>query len=262
MSKTLSVDHGRGGVATLILNRPRAHNALDGDLVARLSESLDELGADASVRVVVLAAAGQSFCAGADLAAMRDAGYGARYLSEATALAKLMGKLAGLPKPTVAAVQGPAFGGGVGLVAACDIAIAASSATFSLTEVRLGLIPVVIAPYLIRAMGARQTRRLALTAEKISAEEGKRLGLVHDVVPASQLVETCDRQSASLACGGPEAVTGIKDLISWLEGGAVGRDIAEETARRLSNARASDEGREGVAAFLEKRRPRWLVKGS
>ncbi len=262
MSETLTVEYRQDGVATLTLNRLRAHNALDRDLVALLIESLDKLGADATIRVVVLAALGASFCAGADLAAMRDAGRETRFLSESKALATLMGRLAGLPKPTVAMVQGPAFGGGVGLVAACDIAIAVSTATFSLTEVRLGLIPAVIAPYLIRAMGARQTRRFALTAQKISADEAKRLGLVHDVVPSTKLVETCERVSASLARGGPEAVARIKDLLTWLEGGAANTDVAEETARRFSEARASDEGHEGVAAFLEKRQPRWRIKDS
>ena len=254
MSEILTVARGHGGVATLTLNRPEAHNALNGELVGHLIESFRQVGADENVRAVVLAAVGKSFCAGADLAGMRNAGRGESYLAEAKALAVLMSELAGLPKPMVAVVQGPAYGGGIGLIAACDVAIAVDTATFALSEVRLGLIPAVIAPYVVRAIGARQTRRLALTAETISAEAAKDLGLIHHVVAAGELAAERDRQLAALARAGPKAVVGIKELIDWLDG--MNSDMADETARRLSQALASEEGREGIAAFLEKRRPR------
>ena len=178
-----------GGVATLTLNRPEVHNAFDDALIARLTDALSDVGADADVRVVVLAGRGKSFCAGADLAHMKKAaGFSeAENIADAQALARLLMVLGGMPKPTVALVQGPAYGGGVGLVSACDIAIAAERASFALTEVRLGLIPAVISPFVVRAIGESQSRRFMLTGERFSAETALRIGLVHEVVPADGL---------------------------------------------------------------------------
>jgi methylglutaconyl-CoA hydratase len=246
-------------VVTLRLDRPALHNAFDETLIAALTDALRRVEADAQVRVVVLAAAGKSFSAGADLNWMRRmAGYSAaENEADARRLATLMQVLHGLAKPTVARVQGAAYGGGVGLVACCDIAVAAEEAQFALTEVRLGLIPAVISPYVVAAIGPRAARRYFLTGERFGAAEAARLGLVHRVVPAAELDGALAALLAILAEGGPQAQRDAKALIAAVSGRAIDRPLVEETVQRIAAIRAGAEGREGVAAFLEKRPPAW-----
>ncbi len=247
------------GVAWVTLTRPEVHNAFDDTLIAELSAVLGGFASDERVRAVVLGAQGRSFSAGADLNWMqRMAGYSEREnLDDARALAELMRRLYELPKPTLALVQGPTYGGGVGLVACCDIAIAAETANFCFSEVRLGLIPAAIGPYVIAAMGARAVRRYFLTAETFSAREAMRFGLVHDVVPDEALRDIGRRVIKALLRGGPNAQVAAKDLILTISGRPLD-DLAEETAKRIARLRVSEEGREGIAAFLEKRKPGWL----
>ncbi len=247
------------GVAWVTLTRPEVHNAFDDTLIAELSAVLGGFASDERVRAVVLGAQGRSFSAGADLNWMqRMAGYSEREnLDDARALADLMRRLYELPKPTLALVQGPTYGGGVGLVACCDIAIAAETAHFCFSEVRLGLIPAVIGPYVIAAMGERAVRRYFLTAETFSAREAMRFGLVHDVVPDEALRDIGRRVIKALLRGGPNAQVAAKDLILTICGRSLD-DLAGETAKRIAGLRVSEEGREGIAAFLEKRKPTWL----
>lgn len=252
----LSVD--AQGRATVTLNRPELHNAFDDALIARLTEALEAVGGRSDVRAVVLAAQGKSFSAGADLGWMRRmAGYSTtENRADAERLARLLHVLDALPKPTVARVQGAAIGGGVGLVAACDVAVAAEGAVFALSEVRLGLIPAVISPYVIGAIGPRQARRYMLTAERFDAAEAQRIGLVHACVPAARLDETVDGIVAALLLGGPEAVRESK-MLAREAGGSPDDAVRADTAARIARLRASPEGKEGVSAFLEKRKPRW-----
>ena len=247
------------GVAWVTLTRPEVHNAFDDTLIAELSAVLGGFASDERVRAVVLGAQGRSFSAGADLNWMqRMAGYSEREnLDDALSLAALMRRLYELPKPTLALVQGSTYGGGVGLVACCDIAIAAETANFCFSEVRLGLIPAAIGPYVIAAMGERAVRRYFLTAETFSAREAMRFGLVHDVVPDEALRDIGRRVIKALLRGGPNAQVAAKDLILTIAGRSLD-DLSEETAKRIARLRVSEEGREGIAAFLEKRKPGWL----
>lgn len=249
----------RDGVATLRMNRPEVHNAFDDALIAALTAELRRLDAAQDVRVIVLAANGKSFSAGADLNWMRRM---AKYsqqenLRDAMALAGLMRTLDGVKKPTVARVQGAAFGGGVGLVACCDIAIASTQAAFSLSEVRLGLIPSVISPYVIAAIGEREARRYFLTAERFDAMEARRIGLVHDVVDSGVLDETVASIAGQLLKGGPKALASAKKLIADVSRRLMDDALAAETARRIAAIRVESEGQEGLAAFLDKREPNW-----
>jgi methylglutaconyl-CoA hydratase len=228
-------------------------------LIAGLTRKLQALGADDGVRVVVLTGAGRSFSAGADLNWMRrTATYGeAENLADARALAGLMRTLNELAKPTVARVNGAALGGGTGLVACCDIVVASERATFGTTEVRLGLIPSVIGPYVLAAVGPRQARRLMLTGERISAAEAARLGLVHEVVADEELDAAVERILGELLKGGPAALTAAKRLVRDLAGRPIDPDLIDDTARRIAALRVTPEAREGVGAFLEKRTPGW-----
>jgi methylglutaconyl-CoA hydratase len=252
-----------GPVARLTLNRPERHNAFDDTLIAALDSALATLAADNAVRVVLLAAAGKSFSAGADLNWMRRmAGYSdAENRADAERLAALLGGLDRLAKPTVALVQGAAIGGGVGLVAACDIAIASEAALFALSEVRLGLIPSVISPYVVAAIGARASRRYMLTAERFDAAEALRLGLVHQVVAADALEDAARAAVRHLLAGGPAAIAESKALVRDVDRPLTDAIVAD-TAARIARLRASPEGREGVSAFLEKRKPAWTGDGS
>lgn len=247
------------GVARVTLARPEKHNAFDAETITGLTNAFTALAASPTVRVIVLQAEGPSFSAGADLDWMREqANYDdARNLADARKLAGLMRVLNTLPKPTIARVQGPAYGGGVGLVAACDIAIATNHAVFSLTEVKLGLIPSVISPYVIAAIGPRAARRLFLTAERIDAAEARRLGLVHEVVPAADIDKRIDEILTYLLGNGPEAMAAAKDLVFAVSDRPVDDALVEETARRIAYRRANAEGKEGIEAFLAKRKPSW-----
>ena len=248
-----------GGVARLVLNRPEVHNAFNDALIAELTAALKRLEQDPEVRAVLLAAEGKSFSAGADLNWMkRMAGYSTEEnRADARGLAGLMRTLNDLAKPTIALVQGAAYGGGVGLVACCDIAIAATRASFCLSEVKLGLIPAVISPYVIAAIGARASRRYFLTAERFDAEAALRLGLVQEVVAPEELEAAGRRVLDALLAGGPEAQAAAKRLVRDMAGRPVDDALVEETARRIAEVRAGAEAREGVSAFLEKRRARF-----
>ena len=256
----LKVD--QAGRATVTLARPERHNAFDEAVIAELTAIFGQLAADAGVRAVVLAAQGASFSAGADLGWMqRVAGYSdADNRRDALGLAHMLRAIDGCPKPVVALVQGAAYGGGVGLIAACDIAIAVDTATFALTEVRLGLIPAVISPYVVAAIGLRACRRYFLTGERLPAAEALRLGLVHEIVPAAGLAEAAERVLAALAAGGPQAQAAAKQLLRGVAHKVPGEELDQWTAGRIATARASPEGREGVAAFLDKRSPAWRAR--
>jgi methylglutaconyl-CoA hydratase len=247
------------GVATLTLNRPERHNAFDEAIVARLTGALRKLAEDDAIRVLVIRGAGRSFSAGGDIEWMRRMS-GASFednLNDARALAEMMGLLDNFPKPTIAFVHGAAYGGGVGIVACCDIAIATERATFCLSEARLGIIPAIIGPFVIRAIGARQARRLMLTAETISAARARSIGLVHEAAPeetASELLAGI--VDALLRCA-PGAQKQAKIFIARDAGRTIDEGLAQDSAHLLALLRASGEGREGLSAFLEKRVPKW-----
>jgi methylglutaconyl-CoA hydratase len=255
MSRLLKERQGK--VARLILNRPERHNAFDEALIEELTQAIDEAENDPSVRVLVLAANGKSFSAGADLDWMRRmAAYSEEEnLADANRLALLLQRLNFIPKPTVAAVQGAALGGGVGLVAACDIAIGAAQAVFGLTEVRIGLIPATIGPYVVQAIGERAARRYFLTGERFDAATARELGLLHEV--AEDLEAAVARHVEALLLGGPEALAATKKLIRRVGRGPINAAMIEDTAARIARARAGGEAREGIAAFFEKRKPGW-----
>lgn len=246
-------------VARITMARPAIHNAFDDVLIAKLGQMLVQVGDDDAVRVVVLAGEGKSFSAGADLGWMqRMADYSdAENLEDARQLAEVMRLLNELPKPTIARVHGAAIGGGVGLVAACDIALASPRALFCLSEVRLGLIPSVISPYVVEAIGPRAARRYFQTAERFDAETACALGLVHEVVPEADLDTRLAEYLDLLRQNGPKAMAASKDLIRRVQAGGIDAAMIDDTAKRIADIRATDEGREGVAAFLEKRRPVW-----
>lgn len=248
------------GRATLTLNRPEVHNAFDDLLIAEMITALKTLAADPQVRLVCLAATGKSFSAGADLGWMRRmADYTpAENLADSMALAELMDTLNSLPKPTIALVQGAAFGGGVGLVATCDLVLATPKASFCLSEVKLGLIPAVISPYVVAAIGTRAARRYCISAERFDAERAQQLGLVHEIVPADELAQEADRLTRLLLKNGPQSMAAAKQLVSYVSNHPLNSELIAETARRIADTRASDEGREGLSAFLEKRNPEWI----
>ncbi len=246
-------------VATIRMNRPDVHNAFDDILIAALTAELRRLDQLPEARVIVLAANGKSFSAGADLNWMRRMAKYSREenLRDAMALAGLMRTLDSVKKPTVARVQGAAFGGGVGLVACCDIAIASTQAAFSLSEVRLGLIPSVISPYVIAAIGERAARRYFLTAERFDAVEARRIGLVHEVVDSGVLDESVAIIVGQLLKGGPQSLAAAKKLIADVSRRPMDDALSAETARRIAAIRVESEGQEGLAAFFEKRKPDW-----
>lgn len=251
-----------GGVARLTLARPEIHNAFDDTVIAAFSEALDRVANDAAVRVVIVAGEGKSFSAGADLEWMRRmADYGeAENLADARALAAMLRALNELPKPTIARVQGAAFGGGVGLVACCDIAVASQTAIFCLSEARLGLTPSTIGPYVVAAMGAHNARRYFLTAERFDGAAAERAGLVHMVTAPDQLDSTIDGLVETLLQNGPAAMAECKGLIRNVARGPVDEAMIEGTAQHIARVRASAEGREGIRAFLEKTVPAWQNK--
>ncbi len=251
------------GRATITMNRPELHNAFNESLVANMTASLRQLDRNPAVRLVVLAANGKSFSAGADLNDMRRMADNSREqnLADAKGIAELMRTLNAISKPTVALVQGAAYGGGVGLTSCCDIAIATERATFCVSEVKLGLIPAVISPYVLAAIGARAARRYFATAEIITAGEAYRLGLVHEVVADEQeLAAVSERVTAQLLKNGPSAMAAAKKLIATVSGRPVDDNLIADTAALMADRRASTECREGLSAFLEKRSPAW-VKG-
>ena len=254
--------HRDGPVARLRMTRAQVHNAFDAGLIAALTAALGEIAADASVRVLVLEAEGPSFSAGADLNWMRGmaAASEAENREDSLALARLMRALDELPKPTIARVQGAAFGGGVGLVACCDIAIATSEAKFGLTESRLGLLPAVISPYVIAAIGSRHARRYFASAEIFDAAEALRIGLLHQVVPAEQLDAAVQCQIDLLLKAGPIASASAKKLVRDVCAHADGAKHDADNAALIAKLRVSPEGQEGLSAFLDKRKPNWIAE--
>lgn len=252
------------GVATVTLNRPEKHNAFDVATLKALRDILQRHGSDPAVRVVVVTGAGKTFCSGADLSEMRAliGASEADNLRDALHLTDLLGVLNELPKPTVARVNGNAFGGAVGLIACCDIAIAHRDARLGLTEVRLGLAPAAISPYVVAAIGVRQARRYFQTAELIGMQDAQRLGLVHEIAAAEELDAAVESIVATLLKGGPQAQREAKELVAEVAG-ADGRPEAalrRSTAQRLARLRVSGEGQEGMTAFLEKRPAQWLPR--
>ena len=251
----------QGPIGLVTMNRPERHNAFDDELIRSLTEALRSMEAEDGIRIVVLSGAGRSFSAGADLNWMRRmAGFSKdENQRDAMGLGALMRTLAHLRKPTIARVQGAAYGGGVGLVACCDIAVAAQEATFALSEAKLGLIPAVISPYVIAAIGERAARRYFVTAERFDAAEAWRLGLVHELAATEgDLDEKVGLVVDALLACGPVAQREAKELIRAVAGKPVTSELIQDTAERIAKIRSSPEGREGVAAFLEKRRPAWV----
>ena len=261
MSETLQ-KQSDGAVLRLRLDRPTLHNAFDATLIATLTDALAEAGTDASVRVVVVEGSGASFSAGADLNWMRGMASAseAENRVDALALARLMRTLDELPKPTIARVQGAAFGGGVGLVACCDIAIGVPEAKFGLTESKLGLLPAVISPYVIAAIGARQARRWFATAEIFDAATALQIGLLHQVVPAGQLDAAVQRQIELLLKAGPVATATAKSLVRQVAASSDRDALDTGNAGLIARLRVSAEGQEGLSAFLDKRPPTWITK--
>ncbi|MCW3479274.1 enoyl-CoA hydratase/isomerase family protein [Neisseriaceae bacterium JH1-16] len=247
------------GVATITLARPELHNAFDDKLIAALTAHLEQLAADPAVRVVVFGAEGRSFSAGADLNWMRRvAGYSEEEnVQDAMTLATLMHTLDSFPKPTVARVQGAAFGGGVGLVACCDVVIASERASFCLSEVKLGLTPATISPYVVAKIGVSAARRYFLTAERFDADTACRLGLVHEVTTEDLLDDVVEGLVGDLLNNGPQAMREAKKLIADVAWQEADTALLTDTARRIAKLRGSAEGREGLSAFLDKRRPHW-----
>jgi methylglutaconyl-CoA hydratase len=252
-------DIGDDGIARLVLTNSDRRNALDPETIGELHTALNGLASDDRVRVLMLCATGPVFCAGANLDWMRHAAELEREenVKDAAELAALLDSLYRLPKPTIAVVQGPAYGGGLGLIACCDIALAAETAKFALTEVRLGLVPSVISPYIALAMGIRQALRLSLTGETFTARQALELGILHEVVPDELLTDHAQRTAVRIRKGGPCALERAKALFQDMAAGVVDEDLTARTVDILSEVRAGEEAREGISAFFEKRRPSW-----
>ena len=250
-----------GGVLRLTLDRPEKSNAFDDQVIAELTAAFVDASNDPGVRVVVLAASGKYFSAGGDLGWMqRMATYTHdENLGDARALARLMKSIDLCPKPTIARVQGSAFAGATGLIACCDISIAVPAAQFAITEVRLGLIPAVISPYIVRAIGVRHARRWSLTAERFSSVQAKEMGLIHEIAEPENLDAVVQQHIDAILLASPAALGETKSLLAHVDQ-PLSDDVIEETARRIARLRASPEGREGVTAFLEKRLPAWRSK--
>jgi len=248
------------GRATVTLQRPKMHNAFDEALIAALHDAFTQLGENDDVRCIVLAAERRSFSAGADLNWMKRMSTYTheQNLGDANALAAMLHAITTCPKPTIAAVQGPCYGGGVGLAATCDMAIASEEAAFSLSEVKLGLIPATIAPYVVAGMGERIAHRYFLSGERFDAIKAYEIGFVHDVVPMGELDAAVDDLVATLLKNGPAAMAASKALIFAVANKPVDQGVLDDTAKRIADIRGTDEGKEGIAAFLEKRKPNWI----
>ncbi len=258
--ETITLEIDPRGVAALTLNRPEVHNAVNETLIGELHDAVSGLSANQDARVIVLCGAGKSFSAGADLNWMKKASAYSIAENEADAmrLSDMLQALNSLPKPVLALVQGAAMGGGIGLVACADIAVAVRSAKFALTEVRLGLIPATIAPFVVAAIGQRQARRFFLTGERFGGETAREIGLVHDLVDDEAALDARGQEIiADLLAAGPQALNAAKKLVFAVAGREVSEDLRRNTAERIAARRDSDEGREGITAFLEKREPRW-----
>ncbi|MGD9774843.1 enoyl-CoA hydratase/isomerase family protein [Diaphorobacter sp.] len=250
----------QGTVAAVTLSRPEVRNAFNDEVITELTQAFVQLGGDPLVRAIVLRAEGPAFCAGADLNWMRRMADYTRdeNLADAAKLAEMLRVIYACPKPTVARVQGDVYAGGIGLVAACDMAVAVDTAGFCLSEVKIGLIPATISPYVIRAMGARAAHRYFLTAERFDAAEALRIGFVHEVVGAERLDARVDELLKALTSASPNAVGACKQLVHDVAGQGIDAALIAATVQGIADIRASDEGREGVQSFLQKRKPSWL----
>ena len=260
--KTLTITRRSPAVAQITMSRPEVFNAFDETMIAELDLAFARLAEDADVRVIVLAGTGKHFSAGAVLEWMQRASAASLEwnVEDARRFAAMLHRIQRCPKPTVARVQGAALGGGVGLVCACDIAIAADNASFSVSEARFGILPAVIGPYVTNAVGKRQALRLALTTTRIGATEALSIGLVQQVVRADRHDAAIDAVVAELLAGGPNAQREIKQLFAQLEVGPIGAEVRELTAQTISRVRGTDEAREGFAAFLGKRPANWIAQ--
>lgn len=248
-----------GAVARVYLNRPELRNAFNDAVIAELTQAFRTLGADASLRAIVLGGHGKAFCAGADLNWMRAIGHYSweQNKADAEGLAEMLWTVYSCPLPVVGRIQGDCYAGGLGLAAACDVLVAAEGVHFCLSEARLGLLPATIGPYVVRALGEQASRRYFVTAERFSAAEAHRLGFVHERVAAEALDAKVDEIAATLVANGPAAVKACKQLVHDVAGQPITAALREDTARRIADIRASDEGRAGVQAFLHKRNPPW-----
>ena len=251
------------GVATVTLSRPDVRNAFNDEVIRELTGAVVEYGERPEVRCIVLAGKGPAFCAGADLNWMkRMANYTYdENVEDARALANMLRVLYRCPKPTIARVHGDTYAGGMGLVAACDIAVSADTANYCLSEVKLGLIPATISPYVIRAMGARAAHRYFLTAERFGAAEALRIGFVHEVVPAAELDVRVNAIAQSLLAAGPGALKACKELVQDVAGREIDHVLVERTVKGIADIRVTEEGRDGIQSFLGKRKPSWLASG-
>ena len=258
MTHTLDI-RIEGRVARVYLNRPEVRNAFNDSVIAELTEAFARLGADPGLRAIVLGGHGKAFCAGADLNWMKSmAGYDwDQNRADAQRLAEMLWTVYSCPLPVVGRLQGDCYAGGMGLAATCDVLVAADGVHFCLSEARLGLLPATISPYVIRAMGEQQARRWFITAERFSAAQAQEMGLVHACVSAEALDETVDGIVEALVANGPAAVKSCKRLVQDVAGRELSPELRAETARRIADIRASDEGREGVQAFLQRREPAW-----
>ncbi|MDB5742621.1 MAG: Enoyl-CoA hydratase/isomerase [Polaromonas sp.] len=250
-----------GAVLTLTLSRPDIRNAFNDEVIAEITAAFQDAASRAEVRAVVLAATGPAFCAGADLNWMRRmAGYSRdENLLDAAKLAEMLRVMYECPKPTIARIQGDVYAGGMGLVAVCDMAVSVDTANFCLSEVKLGLYPATISPYVIRAMGARAAHRYFLTAERFDAKEAHRIGFVHEVVGADALDAKVAELANALASASPNAVRSCKTLLQEVAGREIDAALIGRTVEGIADIRASREGREGVQSFLQKRKPSWLA---
>ncbi|WP_332775494.1 enoyl-CoA hydratase/isomerase family protein, partial [Polaromonas sp.] len=251
----------QGGVATLHLNRPEVRNAFNDEVIAELTQAFAGLGQRDDVRCIVLGAEGAAFCAGADLNWMRRmADYShVENLADAAQLAEMLRAIYECPKPTVARVQGDVYAGGMGLVAACDIAVSSDTAQYCLSEVKLGLIPATISPYVIRAMGTRAAHRYFLTAERFDAREAHRIGFIHEVVKADALDAKVAEIAQALVNASPQAVQACKQLVQDVAGHELSAELIVRTVKGIADIRSSEQGKEGVQSFLQKRKPSWLM---
>jgi methylglutaconyl-CoA hydratase len=253
--------HRNDALAVLWLNRPDVRNAMNGTMVAELTRAFGELDADRSIRAVVIAARGEAFCAGADFGWLKKVAAFSPRENEADAMrtVNMLHALATMSKPTICRVQGAVFAGGLGLVAACDIAVASQGVEFCASEVKLGMVPATFSPYVIAAIGERAARRYFLTAERFDASEAYRIGLVQEIATADELDATINEMLGALMAASPDAVASAKDLIRSIAGKPLSPAVRTETAKRMAKGRASKEGKEGVKAFLEKRKPAWVT---
>jgi methylglutaconyl-CoA hydratase len=258
--QSLRVSRRTAGVAQVTMSRPSVFNAFDEAMIGELDAAFAQLAEDASVRVIVLAAEGKHFSAGADLQWMVRASQASREwnLADARRFASMLSRIENCPKPTVARIQGAALGGGVGLACACDIAIATENASFAVSEAKFGILPAVIGPYVVNAVGKRQARRLALATSRITSAEALAIGLVQRVVRLDEIDSAVDTMVAELLAGGPQAQLEIKQFFAQLAEGPITAEVRELSAQTISRVRCTEEAREGFSAFLEKRPANWI----